>query len=78
MKYKDKTHAVLAAQANRMDPIKMMENLKLQGIDFVQTQMRTLIFEDPARLEGLLRTSPEFGTVFICLTRDQIQASLLK
>ena len=55
---------------DRGDPDRMVEALVAQGVKFVKTQMRTLVFEDAEQLERLLRTSPEIGSTFICMTRD--------
>ena len=55
---------------DRCDPDKMMESMRMQGVKFTKTQMRTLVFDDPAQLERLLRSTPEVGQMFICMTRD--------
>lgn len=70
--YRDRLHTDAQASEARHDPEKMMESLKLQGVKFVKIQAWTLLFEDPAQLERILRATPELGEKFICLTREDI------
>lgn len=75
-KYRDRMHRDAQASADRLDPAKMIQSLKLQGIKFVQTQMRTLVFDDRSLVERLKVTNPELADAFILLVREDLESPI--
>lgn len=74
--YRERAHRDSLANADRHDPARMLESLKLQGVPVVQTQMRTLVWDDRAQMERHLRTNPLLGETFICLVREDLERPL--